>query len=378
MMRFLLFICTIGVFLFSRGQNVTQNYSDTLYFENFENNTIDLFPQKFNAFELSIVEDGYYRVKRMDTEGRSMVYLKHPNDLSNYEIDVKYMLTKSSSASVGGIIFHGQSNPSRAIIVEINSDRQYRVLKITNNQERYILGDPENLGWLKHSAIEKNGENTITIKTQSEHSDIYMNGTFVNSIYDMQLTKGKIGLFSGPESEIKFNQFLLKNSSNLTDFSNRSSSSGIQKEEPNIEFQEVILIFKTKIDKQQQTIASLQREVDKYRSMLNYDTTLIAKASELEIQNTFLTYQLDSTTQLLQKNTSRLLYLESLKEDIEKGSNGDLVLNLTQILANLKKENAAIKKEKSIHEQENKKLKEDVKILLREIDRLKNSLPIPE
>ena len=112
--------------------------------------------------------------------------------------------------------------------------------------------------------------------------------------------------------------------------------------------------------------------------MLNYDTTLIAKASELEIQNTFLTYQLDSTTQLLQKNTSRLLYLESLKEDIEKGSNGDLVLNLTQILANLKKENAAIKKEKSIHEQENKKLKEDVKILLREIDRLKNSLPIPE
>ena len=148
-MRFLLFICTIGVFLFSRGQNVTQNYSDTLYFENFENNTIDLFPQKFNAFELSIVEDGYYRVKRMDTEGRSMVYLKHPNDLSNYEIDVKYMLTKSSSASVGGIIFHGQSNPSRAIIVEINSDRQYRVLKITNNQERYILGDPENLGWFK-------------------------------------------------------------------------------------------------------------------------------------------------------------------------------------------------------------------------------------
>ena len=106
--------------------------------------------------------------------------------------------------------------------------------------------------------------------------------------------------------------------------------------------------------------------------MLNYDTTLVSRASFLESENKALTFKLDSTTQALNKNQSRLAYLESIKEDVEKGSNGDLVLNLTSILAELKKENNSLKSDEVAYRNKNTQLKEDNKILLREIDRLKS------
>ena len=85
-----------------------------------------------------------------------------------------------------------------------------------------------------------------------------------------------------------------------------------------------------------------------------------------------MSFKLDSTTQALNQNQNRLAYLESIKEDVEKGSNGDLVLNLTSILAELKKENKSLKKEQVAYKNKNEQLKEDNKILLREIDRLKS------
>jgi hypothetical protein len=106
--------------------------------------------------------------------------------------------------------------------------------------------------------------------------------------------------------------------------------------------------------------------------MLNYDTTIVARASFLEVENKVLSYKLDSTTRVLNQNQKRLVYLESIKEDVENGSNGDLVLNLTSILADLKSENKSLKKNQTDYTNTNKQLKEDNKILLREIDRLKS------
>jgi hypothetical protein len=105
--------------------------------------------------------------------------------------------------------------------------------------------------------------------------------------------------------------------------------------------------------------------------MLNYDTTLVTRAAFLETENKVLSFKLDSTTQALNQNQSKLAYLESIKEDVEKGSNGDLILNLTSILADLKKENKSLKKDYTDYKNTNKQLKEDNMILLREIDRLK-------
>ena len=62
-------------------------------------------------------------------------------------------------------------------------------------------------------------------------------------------------------------------------------------------------------------------------------------------------------------NKKRLEYLESLKEDVEKGSNGDLVLNLTSILADVKNENQRLKAENRTTKEQKEQVKKDKKIV---------------
>ena len=371
-MRFLIFVFTIGTFIFTKGQNVFTNFKDTLCLENFNDNSSKKFPQKFNSLELSIIENGNYRINRIETTGRSIAYLQQNNNINSFELKTSVKFSKSSNLSSGGIIFHSQSNPNRALFFEINNERKFRVTKLFNQQSKLLSGEPKSLGWIKNTSIEKSGTNTLTIRTNMGYSDFFINGNYIHSIYDVQLQEGRIGLFAGAESEILINDFLLKSNIKKENVVGISTDNQKNKDEPNVEFQEVILIFKAKIDKQQTTILSLQREVDKYRGMLNYDTTLVSRASFLESENKALTFKLDSTTQALDKNQSRLAYLESIKEDVEKGSNGDLVLNLTSILAELKKENNSLKSDEVAYRNKNTQLKEDNKILLREIDRLKS------
>ena len=112
--------------------------------------------------------------------------------------------------------------------------------------------------------------------------------------------------------------------------------------------------------------------------MLNYDTTLVSRSTTLEYNNKILSEKLDSTTKIVTRNKKRLEYLESLKEDVEKGSNGDLVLNLTSILADVKNENQRLKAENRTTKEQKEQVKKDNTVLLREIERLKYMLDLKE
>jgi len=74
---------------------------------------------------------------------------------------------------------------------------------------------------------------------------------------------------------------------------------------------------------------------------------------------------------VLNQDKKRLEYLESLKADIEKGNNGDLVISLTTILADVKKDQQASLQRTELAEESNKALKTENEVLLREIKRLK-------
>jgi hypothetical protein len=144
------------------------------------------------------------------------------------------------------------------------------------------------------------------------------------------------------------------------------------------DFQEVIMIFKTKIDQQQVEISTLQKDLDRCKSMLNYDTSLVSRSATLEYNNKILSEKLDSTTKIVTRNKKRLEYLESLKEDVENGSNGDLVLNLTSILADVKNENQRLKAENRTTKEQKEQVKKDNTVLLRQIERLKYMLNLKE
>jgi hypothetical protein len=376
-MRIVSFVVIICLSLLASGQKIIAEYTDTLLYDNFSG-IANNFPQKYNAFELLIIEDGSYRIKRISNQSSSIALDKSLEGVDEFQLVTHLALAKSKNKEAsGGIVVHAQTTINGAICIEINTKKQFKITKLFDNQLRYLSGQPANAGWVKFKHINKKGTNKIMVKVKSGYYEVYFNDKFAYSVFDKQYIKGKVGFYIGSESEMVVDDIIVLGTKiQGLPIANKSTSSGGDFEDDN--FQEVVKLFKDKIDEQQKTIDRLQSEVDKCRSMLNYDTSLVSRSKELEIMNKMLTTKLDSATNELRRNSKRLAYLESLKEDIEAESNGDLVLNLTSILAEVKADNKALKQQLAESAKEKETLKTDNVVLIREIERLKYLLNIQD
>ena len=354
------------------AKNVFSIFTDTLSIDEFTTQKSN-FPQKYTSSEISIIENGQYRLKRLSDQGQSISYLKTDNTIYACEVIAEIEIANGSNNG-GGIVLYGQTMSNGAIFLEFNEKRQFRVYKQSGSQHQNLSGTVKDNGWLKNKNLASVGRNTIRLKMEHGYFDLYFNNHYVYTAFDTEYTSGRIGVFAENNSEIILSNFIIlsdkgqdKNilSKQIVEASKSSSSNA----DP--AFEEVILLFKTKIDQQQVQVSQLQNELDKCKSMLNYDTSLVTRSQELLKANRKLTLKLDSTSRVLHQDKKRLEYLESLKEDIEKGSNGDLVLSLTTILADIKKDHQALIERTDVAEEASKALKNENEVLLREIKRLK-------
>jgi len=376
-MRFLSFVFIITLSHFTKGQNVFSKFPKISVQDNFETNNNNL-PQKYNSQEISIIENGNYRIKRISNLGRSISYLKMDKELFTYSVSATISIANGTG---GGLILNGQSTINGGIFVELNGKKRFRIIKTSGEQVRLLSGKPKDQGWVKSSNINKKGYNELMVRVEDGNYDIYINGKFTYTTFDDQYKSGRVGIVADAASELFVSEFTLMTKADAltSGLSGSGGNDGTQSSNSgDPAFEEVVLIFKTKIDQQQVTINTLQREVDKCKSMLNYDTSLVTRSAYLEQNNRTLSFRLDSTTRELSKSIKRLEYLESMKADIEKGNNGDLVLSLTSILANVKKENAALEAEHKKAQDRNAILKKDNEVLLREIERMKYMLNLKE
>lgn len=363
---------------FTKAQNVFTKFNDTLVYDDFTSNKFN-FPQKYTALEISIIDEGNYRLKRLNDEGASFSYLKLDKPLYSYEVQTNISITKGGNSA--GILLNGQSTANGGILLEINPKKRFKITKISGDRIRLLSGSPSSNGWVKSKKLNKKGNNLVTVKVQEGYYDIYFNGEFEFTAYDTEFKSGKIGLYANASTEVLVQDFLLKkraSSQSIISNSVVENTPDNKNDNQDPSFQEVILIFKTKIDQQQLEIGTLQNELDRCKSMLNYDTALVSNAATLKYNNKILSEKLDSTSKVLTKNKKRLEYLESMREDVEKGSNGDLVLNLTSILADIKRENQLLKAESSAAQEQTEQVKKDNAVLLREIERLKYMLDLKE
>jgi len=376
-MRIVSFVVIICLSILANGQKIATKFADTLLYDHFDG-TKSNFPQKYNASELLIIEKNHYRIKRISNLSSSIALDKSIESVDEFEIIANVSLTKSKNKDAsGGLVLHAQTVMNGAITVEINGKKEFKINKLFDNQSRYLSGNPASQGWIKFKHLNKKGLNKIGVKVKNGYYDLYLNDRFAFSVFDNQYTQGKIGFYIGSESEMEVEDVLVlgTNKEIITTGGEKSSTGGGFQDD---NFQEVVKLFKTKIDEQQKTIETLQVEVDRCRSMLNYDTSLVSRSKELEIMNRMLIGKLDSASNELRRSSKRLAYLESLREDIEAGSNGDLVLNLTSIMSEVKNENKTLKQQLAQKEKEKEGLKTDNIVLLREIERLKYLLNIQD
>ncbi len=371
-MRTLLFALVFSLSYLASAQNVLTNFEQVVLSEDFQS-TQSNFPQKYNAKELFMLSEQAYLIKRLDPLDFSVSYARLDNELSSFHMKAVVELSRSKE-NAGGIIVHGQNAGNGGIVLEINSKKRFRVRKLLNGQEKYLTVSKKE-GWIKSKLLKKKGSNVLEIKAAKGYYDLYLNGQYVYTVFDLQFTQGSCGLFvqGGTEMVVKEVTVMTEGPRIIPQFEDSSTDSSVTFDPS---FEEVILLFKTKIDQQQVEIKNLEFELDKCKSMLNYDTTLVMRSTDLEAENERLLYMLDSTTRALSIASRRLEFLESFREDVEAGSNGDLVLNLSTILAEIKKENATLKEENNQLKTDNQELENGNDILLREVDRLRKLLEL--
>lgn len=372
-MRYLLFALVFTSSFLTNAQQVLSKFNELVFSEDFSSKQIN-FPQRYNANELFMLENDNYLVKRISPEEYSISYARTNVSLSSIRYEAEITLTKAKN-NAGGIVIHGQQQTNGAIILEINSKKQFRVRKLFNGQEK-IKSKSKKDGWIKFKGLSKKGKNSLEIRTDNGYYDIYINGALAYSVFDIQFTDGLVGLYVKGGSEMRVDKVNLYKKGSSTSSETTEGSDTTSTASTDESFEEVILLFKTKIDQQQAEIEKLQYEVDRCKSMLNYDTTLVSRAQDLEVENERLTEILDSTSKALSVAIKRLEYLESFREDVEAGSNGDLVLNLTTILADIKKENKKLKEDNNALKLENQEMEKTNDVLLREIERLKKLLEV--
>ncbi|MBR9859727.1 hypothetical protein GYB22_03065 [bacterium] len=367
-MRYLLHILVFTLSNLAMGQNVLTKFEEVVANEDFSNSNF-IFSQKFNANELFVIENGAYRMQRRSEDYYSISYARIDEPLEQHSVSAKIELIKNKNKNAScGIVMHSQLDGSGAIVLEMNCKRRFRVRKLFNEQEKWLtVSDDE--GWIKSKLLNKKGVNKLELRAAKGYYDIYINDTYVYTVFDLQFSTGRAGLFVNGNSECSTSQFTVMREKNKIQVKEPGDTASSGSDEPS--FQDVILIFKTKIDQQQEQIAQLQGELDKCKSMLTYDTALVSQSAQLRSENARMTVLLDSISKELNKAKKRLEYLESFKEDVEAASNGDLVLNLTNILAQLKTDNKNLEKEITSLKANNAELKRENEVLLREVERLR-------
>lgn len=382
-MRFSLFVliylCTVVV----KGQLISQKFDLNVLVDNFEIGS-ENWIQKYNINELLVIKDGAYFVEREGVEGKTLSFLKLEKPLQNFSFKSTVTITKRSDAAVG-FFMQGQLDGSGAYFFEINSNKQMRVVLKFGSQVKYLLGVTSDNGWVKVKQMNKTS-NQFEIRTIDGKFDIYVNDGYFTSFEDSRLLEGFPGFFVNSGGGIKVDDVIVKKADKyevdraniapiLSDKQDKETVTKDQKPmvSEDDRFQEVIVLFKTKIDQQQAQIMKMQRELDKAQALVSFDTTIVQEVQTLRFTNTQLTTQLEQSIKELNLVKKRLSYLESMKQDVERGSNGDLIINLTTILSEIKQENAKLKSEKEALETEKNQLSKDNILLMREIEKIRNT-----
>lgn len=367
---FVLFCCCTGFLSYS--QEVQKEFTKVLLDEHFTNGDKN-WNSTFNVDNLFIAQNGYYELFR---RSKKSGYYLLPNDNINYsafelESSITF-LDHTNRRQSAGVLMMAKDNSS-GLLLEINGKKEFRVLRIYNDRQVPKTGTGE--GWLSASGYLTKTLNTIMVKTYDKVYDIYFNNKFIFTFTEIELNKGMVGLYIGPDSKAKFDYLKIKGE-DKTDLSNIEISN---KEEEEQALTQIIVNLKVQINKKDKEIDELKSKLKMANNGSTYgnksDSSLLAenrllnsKVGLLESENEDLQLQLIAIEEE-KKN------LEEFKSTIQNGQeNGDILINLSNIITSQKLKIVELEmKTKSLND-ENNSLFLETKDLTKQLDDKTNKL----
>jgi len=355
-MRYFLSVVILLLSLFTKGQNVFTKFDVLATYEEFEQIN-DNWDQRYSPSELITTQNNRYLLRRHVDMAFSTSLPKNIKELNNAQVSISYLLAKKGPNS-GGILLWANATGNATLFIEMNEKGKMRVRKLSEKGQS-ILSGSKNEGWFKTKGFLKGKYNNLMIKAENGNFDIYLNDKFQKSFTDLQLKKGRIGLFVNASSQMEVDYFSIYTTTLM------GTHQEVKEEEKKDDaMNDVLILFRNKIEAQQKDILMLQNELNACKSSSGIDTTARRTNKDLALKNQELTKLLSAIQAELESKRKRLQYLESMKEDLEKSANGDLIISLTELLSKEKKELASAKKD-------NEKKKLEIFTLQKQIEELR-------
>lgn len=366
---FVIWMCGCG--FFAVGQEVNKDFTKQLLNEQFDN--VDKnWSTTFNADNLFIGQNGFYELYRRSEKSGYYLFSNSAEEYSACQVEVSLIFgdhdNKKQSA---GILMMARSETSEGLAVEINGKKEYRVIRVYRDKQVPVTGTGN--GWRKASQALTKLENIISIKTYDKVYDLYLNGIYVQSFTDIELNKGKLGLYVGPDSKVKFDYLKVlgedKKELAQIDVTDRKSE-----EEA---FTQIIVKLKDQINRK-------DKEIDEYKTKLklceggsgrnSIDTAVYNQKNRLQAAVIELEEENDELKLKLLNMEDELNKLRDFKQGVEKGTDGDIIINLTNMVSNQKTSIETLEKHNKALNDENNSLFLETKELTKQVDKLTNYL----
>ena len=352
-MKYLSLLFLLVLSKFTSGQHVFTKFEKVVMYDDFSY-VSNRWEQKNSATESFIISNDLYTIKRLKDTYFAISLPNEEEEYANFELvtSLKVEPVSDAKSATGGVVIKAQRSGDGAIIVEINDKREFRIIVMENGKMQPLFSDNSN-GWQKSKFLNNSTFNEIKVVTAGNEFDLYFNKRYQRSFIETSYESGRMGYYAGPLSALSCNYLIIR--ANETQKAN-SSSEGTESEDQT--YTELALVFKTKIDKQRKEIDMLTEKLNICQSSLSIDTTAVQENKTLKSENRDLNRRVSELEAKVDNAKDRLAYLESMKEDIENNTNGDVILNLTELLSrekakneNLVNENQKLQKELKEYQQ---------------------------
>ncbi|NQW42557.1 MAG: hypothetical protein HQ463_03895 [Bacteroidetes bacterium] len=369
----------VGLGLFVNAQEVQKEFTRVLLNETFDkiDNNWD---NTFNADNLFIAQNGYYELFRKTKKAGYFLLPKTNEEYSVFEIEIAFSFgdhdNKKQSA---GVLLMAQQDGTGGLLIEINQKKEYRIVRVYNDKLVPISGSGN--GWQKASTNITKLSNTVSLKTYNKVYDLYINAIFLQSFTEIELNKGRVGLYIGADSKVKYDFMKIKGEIK-TDLA--TINAGDAKEEEK-SFTQIIIKMKDQINRKDKEIDELKSKIklfengslggnnannnfQKDTATANELQRLKSKLQIFEADNEALSFK---TVELEKQNEK----LEAFKKGIENNQeNGDIIINLTTMVGSQKVKIEELElKNKSLNLESNS-LFTETKDLTKQLDKTTNSL----
>ncbi len=366
----------VGFGLFANAQEIQKEFTKVLLNENFDK--IDnVWDNTFNAENLFIAQNGYYELYRKNKKAGYYLLPKNTEEYNTFEIEANLEFGEhNNKKQSAGVLLMAQQDGTGGLLVEINQKKEYRIVRVYNDKLVPITGAGN--GWQKASATITKVNNTITLRTYNKVYDLYLNNAFIHTFTEIELNKGRVGLYIGADSKVKFDYLKIKGEEK-SDLATINISSTKEEEKS---FTQIIIKLKDQINRKDKEIDELKSKIKLFENGSLGSNTSTAR----DTATTNQLYRLKNRVENLQTENENLsidiLALQAQNEkllEFKKGiennqENGDIIINLTNMVSTQKSKIEELEaKTKSLNAESNSLFLE-TKDLTKQLDKTTNLL----